>query len=154
MGERQSQRLKRRRGVTEEEKAAGTLVDMAIVGGVGASRGPQQSGAGRMLMPSEPCCDMDATPPSGLLSMSDEEGDGAPGPSGWQAAQQSTSDAEPEAGPEPAAAVEDRAPDTERGDHDEMHATPCRRPGELGSTTSEMHHTQKNPDVLLACSWS
>ena len=137
-GERQSVRLKRRRGVTAEEEAAGTLADMADVGGAGASRGPQRSGAGDVMMPSEPCCDMDATPPRGLLPMSDEEDDGAPGPSGWQAAEPSTPDAEPstpdaepEAGPEPAAAAaEDRAPGSEQGADDQTRTTP-RYPGEL-----------------------
>ena len=112
MGQRRSVRLAERKGTGMEGAVEGLL---ALRGGRGArpSPAPEQSGGGE-AMSSETGCHVDATPAWDPGLMSDEEGDGAPGPSGQQAAQPlSESDSEPQPGP--GADAEDRRSDRDQG---------------------------------------
>lgn len=89
-----------------DEEAAASLLALRRPGGAGPSLATEQSGAGDAIA-SETGCHVDATPAWDPPPMSDEEGDGAPGPSGHQAAAAlSESDSEPQPGP--SADAEDR----------------------------------------------
>lgn len=130
-----------------EEQAAASLMDLRDVGKGGASRGPESSvpapvevqgkNKKRKKMCNGPRCQVDATPLGALLPMRDEEGDGAPGSSGQQAAQQS--DAEPGPGPEPAAGDRQSDPDQRVNGRRQSRRSPYGRKGKPDLTRPGMH---------------
>ena len=141
MSPRRSQRLEGRQPMSTEEAAAGLLA-LKRHGGAGPSLATEQSGAGEAIA-SGTGCHVDATPAWDPAPMSDEEGDGAPGPSGHQAAYAlSGSDSEPQLPqPGPGADAEDRQSDRDEGGHDWMHSTQTARwiPGNFGSHLVFLH---------------
>ena len=138
MSPRRSKRLEGRQPMSTEEAVAGLLA-LKRPGGAGPSLATEQSGAGEAIA-SGTGCHVDATPAWDPPPMSDEEGDGAPGPSGHQAAAAlSESDSEPQPGP--GADAEDRQSDRDEGGHDWMHSGQTARwiPGNFGSHLVFLH---------------